>query len=62
MKKPAEPRISVFCKCGCQWHGRYATAKNPWLSVHVRDCGPPVEIDRFRELGFTVKFPPWWDK
>lgn len=63
MRKPRmkEKRISVFCRCGAQWHGRYAL-DNPEIDRHRRLHGAPVQRDEFAfVLGHTLKFPAGWE-
>lgn len=62
MRKPkmTEKRISVFCRCGAQWHGRYAL-DNPHVARHRLLHGAPVHPDEFAViLGHTVKLPAAW--
>jgi hypothetical protein len=54
-----DPRISVFCLCGAQWHGRYAV-NNPVIEDHAARCGPPAALEEYEAAGHRAKFPRWW--
>lgn len=44
--RKAAPRVSVYCKCGAQWHGEY-TIDNPVIAFHLDHCGPPLSEQQY---------------
>jgi hypothetical protein len=65
MPPKPEPRISVFCRCGAQWHGKVAV-NNKWIEAHrdgtaPRQRGRPrckiVSAADFIAAGHLVKYP-----
>ncbi len=59
--KTPEPRVSVYCRCGAQWHGKSAV-NNPVTAEHSRRCGALLAADEYESLGHVVKQPAGWNK
>ena len=55
-----EPRRSVFCCCGAQWHGRYAV-DNSYINRHAIDHGL-ISRDEFLALNHALRQPPEWKR
>lgn len=51
-----KPSLSTYCRCGQQWHGRYAV-DNRSIREHEARCGPPVTKQTFEGLGYRDKAP-----
>jgi hypothetical protein len=59
-QKAAEPRISVFCRCGAQWHGRFAV-DNPVIADHAaRATCELLSRVEYELAGYVVKLPAYW--
>jgi len=41
MPTMSAPRISIYCRCGAQWHGQHAVG-NHVVDYHAEHCGPPI--------------------
>ena len=55
-----EARVSVFCRCGAQWHGRYAV-DNPVIADHAaRATCRLVTRAEYEQAGWRVVFPAHW--
>jgi hypothetical protein len=54
----AHPRVSVYCRCGAQWHGRYAVA-NPVIHSHRARCGRMLSERQYARRYAVRK--PWKD-
>lgn len=52
----AKPSLSTYCRCGAQWHGRYAI-DNRSIKEHEWRCGPSVTRETFAMLGYRDKAP-----
>lgn len=52
----AHPRVSRYCRCGAQWHGRSAL-DNPVIESHRQRCGRLLSEAQYIKR-FTVK-KPW---
>ena len=61
MRKPkkSEPHVTILCRCGAQWHGRWAL-DNPIIDRHWDRCGKPVDAETFVKLGHSLKVPLHW--
>lgn len=57
--KVSEPRVSVFCRCGAQWHGRFAVDSSS-IREHQQRCGDPVTREQFKRMGYRFVFPQTW--
>lgn len=58
-RRRPDPRVSVFCRCGAQWHGRYAV-QNPVIPFHAARCGAPIDAAAFTARGHVVREPKAW--
>lgn len=55
MPRP-KPSLSTYCRCGAQWHGRYAI-DNRAIREHEGRCGVPISRETFEMLGYRDKAP-----
>ena len=62
-KRKPEPRQTILCRCGAQWHGR-STVGNPVIADHRVKCGPPITAADFKTLSNRshgrINFPSSW--
>ncbi len=49
-----DPDVSVYCRCGAQWHGRHAVGNNV-IDHHAKRCGPAIAQEIFEALGYKPK-------
>ena len=50
-----KPSLDAYCRCGAQWHGRYAINKT--IRDHEKACGLPMGARCSWRWGFTDKAP-----
>jgi hypothetical protein len=52
------PRVSVYCRCGAQWHGIHAR-NNPVIDYHERQCGAPIDEQTYILVTRRAPRKPW---